>query len=1041
MSEILESAPALAQLSRVLDDAPEYLVTGSKRLQNSALQATKYLFDLSVDSETASFAHIEPLLNSFSPSSAPQTRSQTRKRKRSPSPAPPQIVLQPTPLGSLFVEGLDEDQIWSQLDLRARNVCDMLDHILEADPEEEEDENKLPIDLDEEKITELLERIQNGEDIDLDKYGLDEESLDALLEQSGYFDDEDSDEDEDSGDEDENEEESAEGGPEEEVALRDESSDEEDNEPKSMLDMISNKRNGKLKVKGNSELDDAFFDLAAFNAQSEAAEARKVSAGHLDESDEDADEDIDFFAPVDDADIEEEECKLVVPSNLRTLTVHVALFYNDFFKPPRSSKAAAKKSDAGSVRFRDEVRVRKIKAKGKNQPISSMYLEEDEDEDEDEDETTFSMGQDDETSSEESGEESDEEESDLEEESEPDLIMDDTIQRLQDDLFADEEHDSQRDLSTHEKRMQALQEQISQLEQENVGEKDWVLMGEAGSRSRPQNSLLEEDLEFERVQKAVPVITEEVVQDLEERIKARILENRFDDVVRVRPLEDKPFLPSRVFELKDTKSTQSLAQIYEDEYIAARSGGSTGDAVDEKLRKEHQEVERLWEGICSKLDALCNAYYTPKQPKATISTVTDVSTASLESALPTTQSAATMLAPEEIFAPSSSDSRARSELTPAEKQALRRKERKAKKKTRDALNLSVDKYAKMQKKGGVKKQKEDALKSVVKSGKGVTVSLLSPLDSRFLLFPGRQHDMASRSERERNANIARNKALLESIGVNKPLFEPKEIRHHRKTTSKKRKAEEEDSSVEPPQKAARAEQTLDENDPETAKETASTTTRRSTRIKEKKEEVKERKLLPSEREKLKISEPKHVSERKHSPNVFGSIPGIEVGTWWESRQACSLDAIHAPWVAGISGGNEGAYSVALSGGYEDDVDLGYGFTYTGSGGRDLKGTKANPKNLRTAPQSSDQTFDDRMNRALKRSSETKKPVRVIRGYKLNSPYAPSEGYRYDGLYSVERAWMEKGLNPQGYLVCKFAFKRLPNQPDLLVRDTDESESS
>lgn len=29
-----------------------------------------------------------------------------------------------------------------------------------------------------------------------------------------------------------------------------------------------------------------------------------------------------------------------------------------------------------------------------------------------------------------------------------------------------------------------------------------------------------------------------------------------------------------------------------------------------------------------------------------------------------------------------------------------------------------------------------------------------------------------------------------------------------------------------------------------------------------------------------------------------------------------------PWVAGISGGPDGCYSVALSGGYEDDVDLG-----------------------------------------------------------------------------------------------------------------------
>lgn len=169
------------------------------------------------------------------------------------------------------------------------------------------------------------------------------------------------------------------------------------------------------------------------------------------------------------------------------------------------------------------------------------------------------------------------------------------------------------DLSTHEKRMAALKRQILELETENVGPKDWVLMGEADSRSRPQNSLLEEDLEFDRVMKAIPVITEEVVKSLEERIKTRILENRFDDVVRIRPLDDKPFLPSRFFDLKDTKSTQSLAQIYEDEYVAAQTDGVAGDDRDGKLKKEHEEIEKLWESISYKLDALCNTHFTPKQ--------------------------------------------------------------------------------------------------------------------------------------------------------------------------------------------------------------------------------------------------------------------------------------------------------------------------------------------------------------------------------------------------------------------------------------------
>jgi E3 ubiquitin-protein ligase UHRF1 len=47
---------------------------------------------------------------------------------------------------------------------------------------------------------------------------------------------------------------------------------------------------------------------------------------------------------------------------------------------------------------------------------------------------------------------------------------------------------------------------------------------------------------------------------------------------------------------------------------------------------------------------------------------------------------------------------------------------------------------------------------------------------------------------------------------------------------------------------------------------------------------------------------------------------------------------------------EGAYSIVVSGGYEDDDDKGDEFIYTGAGGRDLSGNK------RAAEQSKDQTL-------------------------------------------------------------------------------------
>ncbi|XP_013184973.1 E3 ubiquitin-protein ligase UHRF1 [Amyelois transitella] len=170
------------------------------------------------------------------------------------------------------------------------------------------------------------------------------------------------------------------------------------------------------------------------------------------------------------------------------------------------------------------------------------------------------------------------------------------------------------------------------------------------------------------------------------------------------------------------------------------------------------------------------------------------------------------------------------------------------------------------------------------------------------------------------------------------------------------------------------------------------------------------------------------------PNHFGPIPGIEVGMCWRFRIQLSETGVHRPPVSGIHGRDvEGAYSIVLSGGYEDDVDNGNEFTYTGSGGRDLSGNK------RTAEQSCDQTLT-RENKALARNCAVKqiteeggdagenwrngKPVRVVRSYKMLKhfpKYAPKEGIRYDGIYKVVKYYPEKGLS--GYRVWKYLLRR------------------
>lgn len=692
--QIAPLPPPLQDLSVFIDTQPESLAHENSELQGLALRATKYVFDWAVQTEPASWPHIARLLNTLTDVKPPQTRSAAKRKSSHALPDEPQkkknrVSQLETPIPSLFVDRMSIEQIWEQLDLRGARVCEHL-QILEGDGEDGD----------------------GGENEDgkseFDEEESDEEEEDSL---------------EESGDDGEEDDSSLPG--EEDVAeLQEESSEEEEEDedrPSSTFDVIRKKPTAS-KAGTHSELDDGFFNLHEFNAETDQAEAKSVSKGRLhrdsDSDDSGTESDVDLFEAVDDA-VDEED-------------LEEDYFYKDFFDVPRSSnlRRTTSTSKPSKVRFHDQVKVKKIKARGKGLPVSAMMYEEDDEDDEDfvpedddsNDEEMYVEVSDDEEGEDEEGDEDEDEEEGEEDEEEEDVQTEDgtrlAIERMKDDLFAeDEEQQKDSDMTTHERRMAALREQIEQLEAENVAKKDWVLMGEASSKSRPRDSLLQEDLEFDRIAKSVPIVTEEVVAGLEERIKARIKEGLFDDVVRRRPLDDKAFLPSRLFELQDTKSQQSLAQIYENDYMAAQAGTAANDR-DAKLSKEHEEITKLWDGICNKLDALCNAHYVPKQPKATISTVTDVAAATLESALPTNKSVSSTLAPEEIFAPASSDPRVQSELTPAEKRALRTKQRKARKKERDLLEKSVDKFAK---KKGVKQQKDAALKSLVKSGKGVTV--------------------------------------------------------------------------------------------------------------------------------------------------------------------------------------------------------------------------------------------------------------------------------------------------------------------------------
>jgi putative restriction endonuclease len=150
---------------------------------------------------------------------------------------------------------------------------------------------------------------------------------------------------------------------------------------------------------------------------------------------------------------------------------------------------------------------------------------------------------------------------------------------------------------------------------------------------------------------------------------------------------------------------------------------------------------------------------------------------------------------------------------------------------------------------------------------------------------------------------------------------------------------------------------------------------------------------------------------KSSPPVFGPIAGVAPGHEFANRLELWNAGVHRQTQAGISarqGG--GAESIVLSGGYEDDEDLGDVIIYTGRGGRSAE----------TTQQVADQTLTG-ANLELVRNEQAGLPLRVTR--KVTTGH--SSFYRYAGLYRVVSHWAETGKS--GHRVWRFRLELLPEQ--------------
>ncbi|CZR60390.1 related to U3 snoRNP protein [Phialocephala subalpina] len=291
--------------------------------------------------------------------------------------------------------------------------------------------------------------------------------------------------------------------------------------------------------------------------------------------------------------------------------------------------------------------------------------------------------------------------------------------------------------SAHERRQAKLAEEIRRLEAASVAKRQWTLAGEARAVDRPMNSLLEEDLDFERTGKPVPEITAEISESIEELIKRRILAQEFDEVIRRRP--DSMNTPANtrrgLFELDDSKPQQSLAEVYEEEHVKATNPDTYVSKTDEKMRKEEKEIEAMWKDVSAKLNALSSWHYKPKPAAPSLTVVSDVATIAMEDAQPTTASGInggeSMLAPQEIYkagkerdaigkgevVPKSGAPVARQEMTREQKLRRRRREKeRIRKRGGEEINQKAESRKSRQRKETFGDLKKGGVKVIGKKG-------------------------------------------------------------------------------------------------------------------------------------------------------------------------------------------------------------------------------------------------------------------------------------------------------------------------------------
>lgn len=461
----------------------------------------------------------------------------------------------------------------------------------------------------------------------------------------------------------------------------DEEEVEDDDDAKSETD---DKKSIFTKTNGSSVVDDQFFNLSemhAFLDSEDKKELDRLNGKFGGKADEDSEDEIDYFDSLSES--EEDDDHNEKSENGKNM------MFSDFFDVDNQEEETP-----------EQMRQRRKSEREAKNKRKEQQMKEDLGIDDSEAESTESEG---------NLFGNDDDENDGEE----------------DDDNDDDEKESDIEKSEFDLRQQRLKNRIEELEEKALADKPWQLKGEITSATRPKNSLLEEVLEFDSVARPPPLITEETTLCLEDLIKRRIKSKGWDDVERkIKPINDQQEFRKNLV-LQQEKSKESLAQIYEKDYLEKiHKLNDVEDSAKPDEPLEHVEIRKAMKDLFIKLDALSNFHFTSKPVAAEAKVITNIPAIEMEEVAPVAVSDATLLAPEEVRARTVGDEIGKTERTKSDKKRERRK----KKAHQKMKKLQDDKRVEEKEKLGIKvtsKEKQQQLMNQVTKSRNVIKVILT----------------------------------------------------------------------------------------------------------------------------------------------------------------------------------------------------------------------------------------------------------------------------------------------------------------------------